>query len=265
MVFKYNPFTNNLDDAGSSGSSFPTASSIPDGQLISGFDGTVQWYDPLKHFIMFDDFFTTYSHSWLAWDQAGSGNTFRQNSSDYEYAGHPGVQALELDNTAEWGVQKLGQYGGYGGYVPGGGRTYLHWVAKIGTLSDATRDFKVKIGIQNAESATWENGFWFEYNHGVNSGNWVSVVDDGGTQSTGNSSTAADTDFHTFSIEINAAGTSIKFSIDGTELANSPITTNIPITNMAPAIGMELTAGDGTKRYLAWDQFYMYQELTTTR
>ena len=87
----------------------------------------------------------------------------------------------------------------------------------------------------------------------------------GGTKTTANTSTAVGTGWVVLGIECNAAGTSVKYTVDGAEVANSPITTNIPTTTpCSPAVMLSRTAGTSS-RILLWDQMYYFQELTTSR
>ena len=57
--------------------------------------------------------------------------------------------------------------------------------------------------------------------------NWSIETYDGGAPTTADSGIAADTSYHVFRIECFPVG-EVHYFIDGTECANSPITTNIP-------------------------------------
>jgi hypothetical protein len=240
-----------------------SAGAIPGGQLLIGFDDVVQWFDPRKHVVIYDDFMTGKMQSWLSWDIAGTGGS-RSGSGTAQSAANPGVVLLE-NNGVEWGLLRLAEYNGYAGYIAGGGRTYIQFISKAEVLSDATNTYTYRIGMNSDESTTWKNGFWFQYTHGTNSGNWQVVCDNNTTQTVGNTSTALDTNYHVYGIEINADATSVKFTIDGTEVTGSPITTNITSTASSPGWLFNMTVSDTTNESIFIDQFYLYQELTATR
>jgi hypothetical protein len=78
--------------------------------------------------------------------------------------------------------------------------------------------------------------------------------------------TAADTNFHKFAITVNSTGTSAAFFIDGVQLANSPITTNIPTTNQLYfGIQQVRTAGTTNSKFVRFDQFYGFMNLNSAR
>jgi len=249
---------------GGGGSSLPSTSGIlAGGQLINGFSGA-EWFDPRKHLIMYDDFGTGRNQSWLSWDADNNGGTVRGN--ELGVATNPGFLQLETDSSTSAGPYiYLGEFGGYGPFILGGGRMYFHWIIKLSALSDGTDTYSVEVGIGDTQGVQTNSGVWMSYSHGANSGNWVANTSDGGTASAGNSSTAATTDWTIIGFDINAAASSVSFYVDGTEIANSPIATNIPTSdNLAPFAIIKKSAGT-SERELWLDQFYLFQELTTQR
>lgn len=70
------------------------------------------------------------------------------------------------------------------------------------------------------------NRIYFYYDTTI-SVNWLIRTTDGGALTSQDSGVAVDTDYHIFRIECFPTG-EVHFYIDGTETANSPITTNIP-------------------------------------
>lgn len=235
---------------------------IPGGQLMVGFDDVLQWFDPTKHVVMYDDFASSSLSSWLGWDLTTTGVT--RSSFGNEGMTNPGVQAVEV-NGVKKALLRLSQFNQGGIVILGGGRLYMQWIVKTNLLSTATNTYTYRVGFNSEESATWKNGCWFEYTHSVNSGNFVIVNDKNGAQTTANTSFTMDTNFHVFGIEVNAGGTSSKFYIDGTEVSGSPLGSNLPIVTTSPSIMTDLTVFDGTTVSMSWDQFYYYQELTTPR
>ncbi len=111
-------------------------------------------------------------------------------------------------------------------------------------------------------------GAWFEYTHSVNNGNWTINTADG-TTATANTSTAAGAAaWHTYKITSNAGATEIHFYIDGSEVANSPITTHIPTTSAhgfgIASVGMTKTGGTGASYGFAVD-YWFFKKTGMTR
>jgi len=74
----------------------------------------------------------------------------------------------------------------------------------------------------------WSNCVFFRYSSSLGA-NWRIRCRDGGGDTTQDSGVAANTSYHIFRIECHTHGANhVHFYIDGTETANSPITTNIP-------------------------------------
>lgn len=69
----------------------------------------------------------------------------------------------------------------------------------------------------------------FYFDTGAGHTDWWIQTGDGGVFTGANSGVAFDTDYHIFRIECHTHGSNhVHFYIDGTETANSPITTNVP-------------------------------------
>lgn len=186
-------------------------------------------------------------------------------------SGHPGDYSIST-GTSSSGVALVssGINLGANQFLFGGGSYDLIFYAKIPTLSTGTQRFKVQLGYLNADPATAgtiTNGAWFEYIDNVNSGNWVIKTMKASTTSTGNSSTAADTNWHKFQISVNAGATSVAFYIDDNQLANSPLTTNIPnATGNEVGIGFLITKSVGsTARTVEVDWYQHLIQLTSQR
>ena len=248
----------------SGGTGLSTVGGIPGGQLITGFDSEVKWFDPRKHVMLYDDFISGNEAGLYNWKQVLTGGNVRSNQTGQQLSTNPGI--FLVDSTSA-GVCYFGlsESSNFGGTVCGGGRFYMHWIVKISALSDGTDTFSLKIGMLDTQTLTQDDGLFFEYTHSVNSGNWQICSVDAATKTTTNTSTAVGTGWVVLGIECNAAGTSVKYTVDGVEVANSPITTNIPTTTpCSPAVMLSRTAGTSS-RILLWDQMYYFQELTTSR
>jgi hypothetical protein len=152
-------------------------------------------------------------------------------------------------------------------FVLGGGSYSQNFVFNLNTLSNNTNSYTLYIGLMDYEDVvnltSPQSGCWFQYNHTVNSGNWQIVCSNSSSQTVHNTSTTAATGFHNYGIQVNAAATSVAFTIDGVIVANSPITTNIPTSDIGPGIFIFSLAGTTADMYA--DLFYYTQILTTPR
>lgn len=101
----------------------------------------------------------------------------------------------------------------------------------VPTLSDGTDTATIFCGFPNGFTGAPTNGAFFRYTHGTNSGKWQCVciansvetaTDSGITLAAG----TADANYHRYTVNINAAATSVTFYIDGTLVAT--VTTNVP-------------------------------------
>jgi len=191
-------------------------------------------------------------------------------TTSFAAAGRPGVFALTTGTSSTTGGFLLSR--GYGGgstssnsLVLGGGIITLQWFVKIATLSSANR-YILRLGLMdcNDESTIPANGVWFEYTDNVNSGNWQIKSSASSSVTAANTTTAASTSWVVLKIIINAGATSVAYYINGTQVANSPISTNIPSAPVVPQVQMHSTAGT-TNRAIGIDLYTLQQVLTTAR
>lgn len=127
-----------------------------------------------------------------------------------------------------------------GGILPGNGEITAEFIIRVVTTGAAN----LYIGIANKATGTNEpqNGCYFLYNSGVNSGNWVGKTANGGTRSSANSANAVVAgNWVRLKIVINSAASSVSFYHNGTEIANSPLATNIPTA----ALSLSVIASNG--------------------
>jgi hypothetical protein len=161
-------------------------------------------------------------------------------------AEHPGTIGLyspigsNLYTMLTHGVNSTGD-----AYLFGGGEYELNCICKIPTLSVAGQVLTIKIGYDTSVSNPVDTtGIWFKYTHTLNSGMWTINTEQSGVQTSANTSSTVDTDWHKYTIIVNAAGTSVSFFIDDVEVTNSPITTNIPVTT-GQECGIKFTVDNG--------------------
>lgn len=179
-------------------------------------------------------------------------------------AGRPGV--ITDTNAGSNGII-LGDNTGLGLMLLGGGEITLQWYVKIGTLSDVTNRYNFCIGFLNRVSGAPQVGCYFQYNDSVNSGNWQIINNSNdGSPTVGNTTVAADTNWHVYKIVVNAAATSVAYYIDGVEVSGSPLTTDIStVVAISPAVSVIGTSGVVPANTMQIDLFTMRQVLTTPR
>lgn len=182
--------------------------------------------------------------------------------------GHPGIFIFPaLAATAVNGIITVSRSTGDNSFILGGGQITLNWVIKLPTLSNSTNRYILQLGLGDTMSTSDQaNGVYFEYSDNENSGDWIGKTASASSRTSANSAIAAEsTSFHNFQIIINAAGSSASFYIDGTQIANSPLSATMPSTAISPFIKFIATAGTVAQGSILPDLFYMTQVLTTAR
>lgn len=240
----------------------PTANTITISTSGSGFS-------PNSTINISDDFFAISGVtggillSQLAWNNSVTGFLSQAATSN----AHPGI--IQNNSFTTNAFISLGEQISGAASEPtiilGGGSITVNWVIKINTLSVLGTRYVLRMGIGDTFNADLANGIYFEYTDTENSGDWVGKTASGSTRTTANSAIAADTSYHNFQISVNASASSVSYFIDGTQIANSPITTNIPTAAITPFISMVATTGTISASSISVDLFYMTQTLTTSR
>lgn len=186
-------------------------------------------------------------------------------------SGRPGVAQLTTNSAVGLGASNIAIFGGGSGtgpFILGGGVLTLQFYIKLPALSIITARYIVMFGLGDtfltAGTTDQVNGCYFSYSDSVNSGNWSVKTASASTRTTGSTSTAADTSWHVYKIVVNAAATSVAYYIDGVQVANSPLTTNIPTTAIGPFVSIIETIGT-TSNTVDVDLFTLNLPLTTPR
>jgi hypothetical protein len=234
--------------------------SVP-GQVLT-YNGTQPiWSGISTVMTMQDDFISNSSMGILGWVNVSGGGGSFDASQQISTATHPGVWLLRSNGAfSSASVQQNTSI------TFGGGAMTIEWIARIVNLSNATDRFNIQIGtgdVFNGSPTT--NGVYFSYQDNLNTGNWQLIAVNGGVATTTNSTTAADTSFHRFTIIVNAAGTSAQFFIDGVSVGT--VASNIPTTNLT-SFHIEINntgASSAVHRDLWVDAFQCFQQLTTPR
>lgn len=215
----------------------------------------------------FDDFLEpTNSGAKLAWISSQSGGTANRGMTAGT-ANNPGILVFVPSAGASCNLS-LTSASNDTPIALGAGIISCNWVIKLGSLSGGGNTYRFSCGLGDGPSCvavtdSFVNGVYFTYTDTVNSGNWQMKNTAASVTTTANSSTAASTSFVTLSIVINAAATSVAYYVDGNQVANSPLTTNIPTSALSPFFMAVNTAGTTPVMYA--DLFWITQVLSNPR
>jgi len=152
----------------------------------------------------------------------------------------------------------------------GSGRVRWRADANIPTASDGTETFTVRGGLGDSflTGADGADAVFFRYTHSVNSGQWVCVTRSNSVETTTNtavSATPGATTYQTLELEVNAAGNSVDFRINGATVATH--TTNIPTGGSGRELGCGtaiLKSAGTTSRSLYLDNQWIRFERSTS-
>jgi hypothetical protein len=204
------------------------AGSLPSFQAVSG--GASSAFGTLT---IIEDF--------LAYNLSGPvGNTVWNTVNGITIAGvanHPGI----LRNGQ--GTTIYSASTGAAGILPANGTITLEMVIRI----PATGATNVYLGLSDtltiATLTEPVNGCYFNYASGTNSGQWVGKTSSASTRSSANSAnTVTAGNWDRLKIVINSAGTAVNFFVNGTEISNSPLSTNIPTAALQPFFTVQTSA-----------------------
>lgn len=216
--------------------------------------------NPTNIFQAVDDFIQhSTGYGQLDWRVSGNSITDQVDGT----ALHPGLIQLTNQNT-NGGIYLAAGTGTHFPFVLGNGEFTLNVVLNLVTLGTAPNDYTFRFGLGDTliSTGTIANGVFFSYNFADNGGQWVGNCMSASVSSTSNSSIAVATGFVNLGITINAAATSVTFTVNGVQFA-SAITTNIPTTSLGPFVWWLKNAGSLPAAQI--DLFYMKNTLTTTR
>lgn len=181
-------------------------------------------------------------------------------------AANPGlINNNTLGAGANFSISKQGKNGSNPPFVLGGGAMNVNWVMNIATLSNSTNRYIIYMGLMGgATSGLGTDGVFFEYSDNVNSGKWLLNCTSASTNTNADSgNTATTSGYHNFGLQINAAASSVTFTIDGSSVGT--IATNIPTAVVSPYFSMIQTAGTVAISSVFVDLFYLTQTLTSGR
>lgn len=244
---------------------------ILNGQGTINLTGQAAPFVPNAVLQEFDDFLEPIGAGGkLAWTSIfGSNAQFATNGT----GDHPGIISIQPGTAGDScgiALNKRGSGGinNVGNFVLGSGTLTCNWVIQLSALSAGGNTYRFSCGLADATTIlagtdSFVNGVYFQYTDSVNSGNWQIKNTSASVTTTANTSTAANTSFVTLSVVVNAAGTSVAYYINGNQVANSPITTNIPSATITPFFVAVNTAG--TTPQLNADLWWGTQALSNPR
>jgi hypothetical protein len=243
------------DTAGSSGNVLTS-----DGTNWSSTAPTTSIPSPLKYISIIDDLLTNDGQF------KTDGTTSMVIVNPGTETTHPGVFTNTGTFAVDIGMALKDATSARRSIFLGVGELTFNCICKIGVLSDATNTYTFRCGMMNALTSATTDGLFFTYTHGTNSGKYVANAMTSSVSTTGNSNNTVNTNWVNLGITVNAAGTSASFFVDGVEITNSPIITNIPTTAaLRPVISCQRSAGTGQINTLYVDLIYVLLSLTTSR
>lgn len=234
-----------------------------------GVDWEVCSFGPRTALRQYNDFITD-ERPFFATSASGggSGNAATCNSnSNADFGGSPGLFVMNTGTgTAGRGSIGWPTNNGLNAIAFSYGVWWNEFRLRLDNLSDATDTFTIYAGWNDTVSGDATDGVYFRYTNGVNSGKFEAVCRNNSSETAVDTGiTVAATTFYRMRIEVNAAGTSVVFKIDGNAVAT--ITTNIPTGTSrvtAPLISILKSAGT-TARVMRLDYWDLINFLTTAR
>ena len=180
-----------------------------------------------------------------------------------EAVNHPGVLSLDT-GTSGTGRAILKPYQGtLMGQFIGGGAITLEYDIRVEDLSaTGTQDYTLRAGFCDSNSTDCANGVYFEYDLSVDT-HWRTKTAAASSRTATNTSitVAADT-WVRLTMDINAAGSSVVFSIDGTPVKTETLT--MPTLTVTPMLQIIESTG-ASPRFVYIDYFKFDETFTTPR
>lgn len=172
-------------------------------------------------------------------------------------AGHPGIYRLLVGSFL-----KAGGVNSDGFLKLANGEVTFETVLRVPSADTSHLWVGLMDNLSENDDAEPVNGIYFSYASGSNSGKWVANTSAASTRTTANSNnTVPINGWSRLKIVVNAAATSVSFFVDGVEITNSPITTNIPTA----VLTMGFTVEDVSPPTVDVDLVTLKYVLTTPR
>lgn len=257
------PATNNTGDIiyGSATSALSTlAINTFGGAPLISDKTNVAWGSPLQYFVNNEDFIIHNGSNTITFDTFNGGGS--QYQSGLQTAGQMGVQRLYLtSNTSGANLYHCGTQNDKYIYT-GSGIIQLTYIFKVESLSTVTDTYSLRIGLGDDYGSDFTDGIYFQYSDTGSTPAWLIKTANSGTRTTTTTSTNLDTNYHTYQIVINAAGTLVTYYIDGASVGT--ISTNIP-TAVTTSMIQTLKSAGSTQNNTDVDFMGIYWALTNSR
>lgn len=181
----------------------------------------------------------------------------------------PGILQLSTSTSATGRAAVISDPNTVSTLIVGGGKLIFESDVQIPTLSSAAQTFMFSTGFSGSGVTTANNAIYFLYDSaGATTGSaaigrWQVVCSNGSTRTyTTTDSTVTAGRFYRLRFEVNAAGTSVAFYINGTLVKTE--TNNIPTGNLTP-VATILKSNGTTARTALIDYIRIRQKFTTPR
>lgn len=225
-------------------------------------------FSPSSILQLYDDFIGSNQSAGGAGWQLGWSSTNANNTATTE-VNRPGIVG-NTSLTATTGfylfLSNLQTATQFANFVLGGGVISCDWYFNIATLSTGTNRYTLTLGMGSTPTASDQvDGVYFQYSDNINSGNWNIVTASASSRTTSNSNLAGGTGWHHANITINAAASSVAYSMDGVAINVSPIALHIPTAAISPLLEVRNVAGTNAANAILVDLFTLTQTLTTPR
>lgn len=259
-----------LPNSGATAGTYKTPSSVTvdaQGRVTTITAGADYPNDPTLVSTMMEDWIANTESGQLEWTTvvSGAGSGGSAGSAGSEVFNRAESTAVLTTGTTTTGRAAIHLGAGMGlGYAT----VTSQWRMLLGTLSTAGDEYSVIMGYGDTPSGagtTQTNSVAFVYDR-LNSGvNWICRTRAAGVATDTDSAHAATvTAFETFRIAVNATGTSVAFSINGTPVCTN--TTNIPgfLQPIGPITKIAKSAGT-TARLATYDYFWQAIQWSSAR
>lgn len=204
----------------------------------------------------------------LAWNSGTSGTGSARTTASAFSAAENTVGMV----VCATGTTTTGRAANYDGdeslWFANGWTWMLETRACVETLADATNDYAVYLGFcdNNATAGEPNDGAYFKYVRSVTGTFWVATTANNGTRTATTTAVApSNLVMQVFRIDVNEAGDSVEFRIDGTLVATH--TSNIPTASgRSTGIGQKIQKSAGTtSRNMYVDYIHLQGSRSTDR
>lgn len=238
------------------------------GQVSRVISGVPTWDDFVNisnYAIINEDFLTSSTQGQSAWSTSGTGTGSGISTVIDPVTGgaNPGVLRLAMGTTTT-GTAGISSNASTKIFNLSNGTIYHETIIRLGTLSNGTDTYAVQVGMTD-QAGTFpdaNNGVYFKYSNGINSGNWACVCANSATTTTINTSVAAITTGFVRLGWVYTPGSGVQFFIGG--VSQGTTTTNLPTANLNYVATTTKSAGT-TGLFVYVDAIKLMWTLTTPR